>query len=88
MSNVVAQGDGFGEVFIQSERPTDGARDLAHFEGMGEASSEVVAGGGNENLSLVFKPPECFGMEDSIAVTLERRSNGVRIFGSDPSSRI
>jgi hypothetical protein len=88
MSNVVAQSDGFGEVFIQTKGATYRSGDLTNFEGMGEASSEVVAGGGNENLSLVFKPPECFGMEDSIAVALERCSNRVRIFGPKASSRI
>ena len=43
VTQVVAEGDGLGQVLVQVQRPGDGPGDLAHFEGVGQARPVMVA---------------------------------------------
>jgi hypothetical protein len=49
MSAVMTEGDGFGEVDVQTEGPSDASGDLGNFEGMSKAGAQMVVGK-NENL--------------------------------------
>ena len=71
IAKVMAEADGFGEVFIQVQRAGDGAGDLGDFQCMGQAGPVMVAQWCNENLSLMFQPAEGFRVQDAVAVALE-----------------
>src|SRR4051812_44302419 len=71
-TEIVAETDGFDEVLVEEKSPADGARDLGHLEGVGEAGPVVVAGGSDKDLGLVHQPAKTLGVEDAIAVALKR----------------
>ena len=54
MPQVMSQGDGLCQVFIEAQRPRDGARDLHNLQRMRHALAEMVAAGRNEHLRLVL----------------------------------
>ena len=81
VADVVGQGDRFGQVFVQVQRPRDRARDLGDLQRVREPGDEVVADGGDEHLRLVFEAPERFTVQDAVAVTLELCADGRRLFG-------
>ncbi len=58
MAEIMREGDGFGEVFVQPERAGDAARDARDFHGVRQARAQVVAGAVEKNLRLVFEPAE------------------------------
>ena len=72
VTEIVAEPDRLDQVLVEAERPADGAGDLGDFEGVGEAGPVVVAGRGDEDLGLVHQPAKALGVEDPIAVALER----------------
>ena len=74
VTEIVAEPDRLDEVLVEEERPADGAGDLGHLEGMGEAGPVVVAGGSDKDLGLVHQPAKALGVEDPVAVALERGS--------------
>ena len=74
---VVAQGDGFGEVLVEPQGSGRGPGDVRDVERVGEAHPVVVALGGHEHLGLVLEPPERLGVDDAVAVTLEDRADVV-----------
>ena len=71
MTQVVRQADGLDQVFIGAQRPGDGAADLGHFQGVGQAGAVVIAFVVDEDLGLVFQAAEGGGMQDAVAVALE-----------------
>ena len=75
---VVPEGDGLGEVFVQADRSGGGARDLRDLERVREAHPVVIALRGDEDLGLVLQPPECLRVHDAVPVTLERRPERMR----------
>ena len=83
---VVAEGDGFGEVLVQAQRPRDGARDLADLQRVGEARAVVVALGRQEDLGLVLEAPERLAVDDAVAIAHETGANGVGPFLALPAA--
>ena len=86
MAEIVAEGDRFGELFMQPEDFGDGARDLRNLERVGQARAVMIARRREEDLRLVLQPPEGFAVNDAIAVTLKRRSDVVLRLGTQPPS--
>ena len=74
VAEVVAEADRLGQVLVQPQRARDRARDPAGLERVGEAGAVVVALGGDEDLGLVLQAPEALGVDDPVAVALERRA--------------
>jgi hypothetical protein len=72
VTQIVAETDCLDEVLVEEERPADSASDLGHLEGMGEASPVVVTGGSDKDLSLVHQAAKALGVQDAVAVALER----------------
>ena len=70
---VVAEPDRLDEVLVQPQRPRDAARDPGRLERVGQARAVVVAGRVDEDLRLVHQAPERLGVDDPVAVALERR---------------
>ncbi len=84
VADVVAQRDRLGEGLVEGQRGGQGARDLGHLEGVRQAGDVVVAFGVDEHLRLVLQPPERLGVEDAVAVPLERGAVAVRRLRSGP----
>ena len=72
MTEIVAETDRLDEVLVEEERPADSAGNLGHLEGVGEAGPVVVTGGSDKDLGLVHQPAKTLGVEDTVAVALER----------------
>ena len=78
VADIVPEGGSFGEVFVQVEGASDGAGDLGDLQRVGEAGDVVIAGGGDEDLGLVFEASEGLAVEDAIAVPLVLGAGGGR----------
>ena len=74
MAEVVGQGDGFAEVFVEAEGAGDVAGDGGDFHGVGEAGAEVVPGAIKEDLGFVFEAAEGAGVNHPVAVPLIMRA--------------
>ncbi len=74
VAEVVRQADRLDQVFVGAQRPGDGAADLGHLQGVGEAGAEVIPLVVDEHLGLVFQPAEGGGMQNPVAVALEDRA--------------
>jgi hypothetical protein len=68
VAEIMGQGDGFREGFVEIQHPGHATGDLGHFQGVGEASAVEVALVIDEHLSLVHEPPEGGGMDDAVPV--------------------
>ena len=73
---VVRQRNGFHQVFMQAQRPGDGARQLRHLQRMRHPRAKQVAFVVDEHLRLVDQPPERGGMNDAVTVSLEFVARG------------
>ena len=71
---IVRKGNRLAEVFVQPEGTSYGARDLGNLEGVGQASTVVVAFVIDEDLRLVLEATKRPGIHDPLAVALKRRS--------------
>jgi len=71
VAEIVAERDGFGEIFIEPESACNRASDLAHFEGVRQAVAEMPALVVQKNLRLVLKSAESGRVDNAVAVTLE-----------------
>ena len=72
VAEVVAEPDRLGQVLVEPQRARDGARDPRRLERVGEPRAVVIALGRDEDLRLVLEPPERLGVDDPVAVALER----------------
>ena len=72
VADVVAERDRLGQRLVEAERRGQRARDLGDLHRVGQARDEVVALGVEEDLRLVLQPAERLGVDDPVAVALER----------------
>ena len=70
VAEVVGEGDGFGEVFIEVESLGEVSGDGGDFDGVGEARAEAATGAVEEDLGFVAELAEGAGVDDSVAVAL------------------
>src|SRR5712671_442203 len=80
MAEVVYEGEGFSQVYVEAEGSGNGARYLRDFDGVGEAVAEVVGVAASENLSLIFETAEGASVDNAVAVALEIVAIGMRRF--------
>src|SRR5688500_10115306 len=81
MPQIMRQSNGFNQVFVKAQIAGNRAADLRDFETVRQARAEQVSLVIDENLGLVFEPPESGGMNDAIPVALERSAPLRRFFG-------
>jgi hypothetical protein len=81
MPYVMHQRQGFGHVFVQLERRGDGARDLCHLHGVGEAAAKVIGVAVGKDLCFSSQAAKGPGMDDPGTVALERSSIRMGCFG-------
>src|SRR5262245_53218497 len=63
--------DRLDQILIAAQSARQRASDLGNFERMGEAGAKVITLVVDEDLSLVFKPSEGGGVENTVAVALK-----------------
>jgi len=81
VTEVSGEGDSLGQVFIQAEGAAQGAGKGGDFDGMGEASSDVIPGSVEGELGFVFEGAKGVTMDDALPVALEFGSEIVGGFG-------
>ncbi len=73
VAEIMDERDTFSEILIELQRPCQGTGNLRHLDRVGETCAVVVAVHTDENLRLVFQPPEGRGVDDAVTVALEFR---------------
>ena len=86
VAEVMRQRHRLGQFRIQAQRSGDGAGDLRHLDRMGQAGTEIIALMLDEDLGLVFQPPEGRGMDDPVAVALKARAERAFGLGIEPAA--
>src|SRR3712207_9415553 len=76
MAEIVPEGDGLGQVFVEVEGAGYSTRDLHHLQGMGEAVAGMVGLRGGKNLGLFAEATENLCVGDSLPVALGIGWNG------------
>ena len=74
VAEIVDQRDRLGEVLVAAQRPRQRAGDLRDLDRVGEPGAVVVALMRDEDLRLVLEAAEGGGVDDAVAVALERRA--------------
>ena len=88
VAGVVPEADRLDEILVEAERASDDAGDAGRLERVGHPGAVVVAGGVDEDLRLALQAPERLGVDDPVAVALERRPDvGLRL-GPEPAARL
>ncbi len=87
MTEVVGQGDRLGQVVVEAQGVGDGARDLRHFQRMGQPGAEVVALVGDEHLGLLLKAAEGGAVDDAVAIPREGGASETDRLGVYASTR-
>ena len=77
MAEVMPQGDGFGQVFVQAQRAGDGAGDLADFQRVGQPGAVMVAFRRKKDLRFLLEPSERLAVQNPITVALVARAQRV-----------
>jgi hypothetical protein len=72
---VVAQGDGFGQILVQRQGFGHSPGNLGHLQGVGEAGAVMISPGDQKHLSLVLEAAERFRMENPVPVVLKSRAD-------------
>ncbi len=81
MAEIVGERQRLGQVLVEAERARQRARDLRHFERVGEPRAVVIALVEDEDLRLVLEPAEGGRMDDAVAVAPEGVRVGARRLG-------
>ena len=84
VAEIVRQRQRLGQILVETERAADRARDLRHFEAVGQPGAVVVALVIDEDLRLVVQPPKRGRMDDAVAVALKRRTGRMLRFRMEP----
>lgn len=87
VTEIVNEGDAFGEVLVELEGTRQGAGDLRHFDRVRQPRPIVVAVGSDEDLCLVLQPAKGRRVDDAIAIALEIRTCRARRFRIEPAAR-
>ena len=85
MAQVVRQGNGLDQIFVQSQRAGDGAAELGDLQRVRQARAEQVAFVVQEHLGFVDQTPKRRAVNDAITVALEVVARRRRIFGMAPT---
>jgi hypothetical protein len=69
MSEIMGQGQGFNQVFIEPQTPGYATTNLCNFERMGQAGAVVISFMIDKDLGFVFEAPEGGTMDNPVAIT-------------------
>ncbi len=82
---VMAQGDGLGQVLVEPQAPGHRAGDLGDLQGMGQPGAVMVPFRGQKHLGFVFQPAECLGMDDPVPIPHKTGAAGGFLLGRGPA---
>ena len=88
MAQVVAQGDGLGQVLVEEQGPGHGAGDPAHLQGVGHPGPVVVPLRLEEDLRLVLQAAEGLGIDDPVHIPLEGGADVALLLRPGPPSAL
>ena len=88
LAEVVGQGDGLGQVFVESQSPRDIATDRRHFHGVGQSGAQVIPRTVQKDLGLAFQTTEGPAVDHPIPIALEFGAPGGRVLGMDASAAL
>src|SRR5580765_3103075 len=77
VAEIVAERDGLGQLLVEVQHLRDRAGDLGDLQRVREPRAVVIARRREEDLRLVLQPAERLGVDDAIAIPLERRADVV-----------
>ena len=72
MAEVVAERDRFGQILVECEADSNGARDLRNFQRMCQPGAVMVGIRREKHLRFVLQAAKRIAMDDAVAVTLKR----------------
>src|SRR5437868_15285682 len=75
--HVVSQRDRLRQIFVQTQRPRNRARNLRDLERMRQPCAKVIAKRLNKNLGLVLQSSKRLAMKNAVAVALKTSANRV-----------
>ena len=87
VAQVVSEGHGLGEVFVETQCPRDRTCDLCDFQCMGQTCAVVIAFRSQEHLCLVRQTTERLAVDDAVPVTLVFGTQGIGIERSFTTAR-
>ena len=79
MAQVVAQGDGLGQILVQPQGAGDGAGDLRDLQRVGQPGAVMVPLGRKKDLGLLLQAAERLAVDNAVAVPLVARADGVLV---------
>ena len=71
MPQVMAQGDGLGQVLVQAQGPGNGAGNLGHLQRVGQSGAVMVPFRREKDLGFLLQPPKRLAVDDPVPVPLE-----------------
>jgi len=77
MADVMDQGQGLREVFVESELGGDSAGNLRDLDGVRQTVAKMIGVTARKDLSLCLQTPESAGMDDAVAIALKVVSVGM-----------
>src|ERR1700722_10065759 len=87
VSDVVHQGQGFGEIGVELQRSGDRASNLRDLQSVREPVAEMIGISGGENLRFCFEAAERARMDYAVAVAREVVAVRVGQLGITPAAR-
>ena len=85
---VVAQRDRLGQVLVEPQRAGDRARDPGRLERVRQPRADSGRPRVDEDLRLVLEAPERLGVDDPVAVALERRAHAALVLLDRATPRV
>ena len=86
MSQIMSQRDRLYQILIQPESLCNRSRNLGYFQGMGKTVSVMISLRCQKYLGLIFQPPECLAVQNTIPVSLVNGTDITLLFRTLPSS--
>ena len=74
MPQVVGQGDGLGELFVEAQFAGDPPGDLCHLQGVCKAGPVIVPLVVDKDLCLILQPPKGGAVDNAVPIPLKGRS--------------
>jgi hypothetical protein len=88
MPKIVAESDGFGQLFVQLQDLGDAPGDLRHLEGVRQPGPIVVTRRGKKDLRLVLETTEGLAVDHPVPVALKRGADGISGLVAQPATRV
>src|SRR5262245_25292614 len=88
MAKVMGQCDGFRQILIEAQPPSDGPADLGDFQSMRKSVAMMVVDRPSEHLRFAHQPAKRGAMHDPLAVALKHAPERVRFFRVRPATTV